>query len=178
MRTPDTKPSLDDSALASIYVVTDGANVKIGRSVNPLARLRGLNTGRVEPVTLVAAFDVRRRDAATIEAGLHRTFRRQRISGEWFRVGADVAISEILEVSMKMYGEVRPFNSERLKDKRDDIDFAIERSEAKALAASRWKDGFSERSAARNEKFSRRRQRAKEVHGKRVDAGPSPGAAG
>lgn len=69
---------------AVVYFIRAGASgaIKIGTTrSNPHARLRDLQTGNPDPLTLLAAMP----GGADVERGLHERFADSRLTGEWFR---------------------------------------------------------------------------------------------
>lgn len=77
----------------SVYFVTcrEANAVKIGFSVEPLARLPEIQWGCPLPLTLEAVMSGTHQD----EARMHRWFAEERITGEWFR------LSEMIELVIK-----------------------------------------------------------------------------
>jgi hypothetical protein len=69
-----------------VYFVRAGAAVKIGRTANLAARLRGLATGSAVPLEVLAAVPGGRER----EVREHRLWRHLHVRGEWFR--ADEAL--------------------------------------------------------------------------------------
>ena len=63
-----------------IYFIRSGQYVKIGRSSNPLGRLRQVQTGNPVQGELLAVCPGGRNE----EAAIHRAFAEYRVSGEWF----------------------------------------------------------------------------------------------
>lgn len=61
--------------------------VKIGYSVNPRKRMKGLMTGAAEPLTLLFVI----RAPRSRERALHARFAKYRTQGEWFEAGPDLA---------------------------------------------------------------------------------------
>lgn len=74
-----------------IYFYWIGNTVKIGFSIKPLNRLRGLETGAAEPPSRILVLPGTLAD----ERRLHKRFDRQRSHGEWFR--ATVALNQIIQ---------------------------------------------------------------------------------
>lgn len=71
----------------SVYFIQAGPSdgpVKIGVARDPWARMREIQTGNAEDLSMlgVAATD----DAYALEATLHRRFQSARVRGEWFRM--------------------------------------------------------------------------------------------
>ena len=65
-----------------IYLISDGKFIKIGKSVNPNRRLKQLQTGSNEKLSLLAIYD--RPDY--MEKRLHHLLRgfKSRLKSEWF----------------------------------------------------------------------------------------------
>jgi len=79
------------------YCIRNDANgmAKIGRSINPTARLRQLQTGSPHPLRLVCAIAGNERT----EAVVHDLFSWARLSGEWFDdAGGDIS-AEMLRIA-------------------------------------------------------------------------------
>jgi len=72
-----TKPLLDRN---SLYFITCGDLVKIGKSTNPQQRLAQIQTSAPGPCVMTACF----KSAGYLEAEIHRLLREQRRHGEWF----------------------------------------------------------------------------------------------
>lgn len=67
---------------SQVYFATDGnGRVKIGLSVDPEGRLRGLQTGSGARITLIGSF----KGSFSVEKALHERFASRRLVGEWFR---------------------------------------------------------------------------------------------
>lgn len=80
----------------SVYVIASGDYVKIGYSVNPQTRLKGISSGMPEKPYLAGSRSFS--DLATaryVEQALHWRFRANRTHGEWFRVAAQEACSAL-----------------------------------------------------------------------------------
>lgn len=58
---------------------------KIGISKSPEARLQALQTANPNTLELVASFNVGKL-ASQLETGIHITFQKHRVSGEWFNL--------------------------------------------------------------------------------------------
>ena len=74
-----------------IYFIWDGDHVKIGTSVNPIPRLKSLQTGNPRKLEILATM-IGGRDT---EKSLHDQFSHLRVSGEWFR--PDAAMWKMIE---------------------------------------------------------------------------------
>lgn len=84
-------PSLEGGFV--IYFITDYNHslVKIGRSTDPVARLKQLQCGSADILEIIAIFD----ELVFKETALHRRFKSDRLHGEWFRYSHN--ISKFLE---------------------------------------------------------------------------------
>lgn len=71
----------DAAGWCYIYFVSDGDRIKIGRTVNVVSRLRGMQTSTANPLTVLATFLT----ADSVESALHGRFKAARIRGEWYR---------------------------------------------------------------------------------------------
>jgi hypothetical protein len=69
-----------------IYFIQCGPFVKIGRASDPHYRLRELQAGNPEELTLLATV----LDASVLEGAVHDRFKHLRIRGEWFRLEPDL----------------------------------------------------------------------------------------
>ena len=69
-----------------IYVAKKGRSTyKIGLTRGRVKdRIKAIQNGMIEPVRLVASFDVDRCD--DVEAALHEMFKDYRVKGEWFKI--------------------------------------------------------------------------------------------
>jgi hypothetical protein len=87
----------DDGAAAGLYVISNDVSgpSKIGLSNNPERRLAQLSTGSAVPLRIWHVEAVPAADALRLEQAAHRQLSRYRLSGEWFGVSVDVAVSEI-----------------------------------------------------------------------------------
>lgn len=70
-----------------LYVIAGDDAVKIGRTLNPVVRMRELQTGHDTKLQLLAAVPVH----ASLEALVHRHFAHLRRAGEWFQLTDEVA---------------------------------------------------------------------------------------
>lgn len=70
-----------------IYFIRSGHGaVKIGKAVDPRARLRELQTAHPDSLTLIAAVPAH----AALERAIHEKFKHLRMEGEWFRLETDL----------------------------------------------------------------------------------------
>ena len=69
-----------------IYVIKNEltGNIKIGVSVDPDKRLKGLQTGSDGDLTLISSVPVN--DAYKVENSIHKDLSQYRVRGEWFKV--------------------------------------------------------------------------------------------
>lgn len=98
----ETVGSADDGEIdeCAVYIVSDvaGAVVKIGKAVNPIARLAQLQTGNPAELFVHRLFWMDRKDADMIEIEAHTqaSARYQRLQGEWFKCTVNEA-HEVVE---------------------------------------------------------------------------------
>lgn len=72
--------------LSRVYLISDGRNVKIGKSLDPKRRLRSLQTARSETeLTLLGVIP----GGHKVETLLHRKYREKRRNGEWFALTSE-----------------------------------------------------------------------------------------
>jgi hypothetical protein len=71
--------------LQTYFIQSESGHVKIGRSHNPLARLKSLQTGRHDRLKIVKIIK------NDVETQLHQRFAHLRESGEWFRCDKELA---------------------------------------------------------------------------------------
>jgi predicted GIY-YIG superfamily endonuclease len=70
-----------------VYVLTNGMDYKVGISVNPEKRIKQLQTGNGDTLSLVWTKRVRDRDAArSFERDIHRGLKQCKKEGEWFKL--------------------------------------------------------------------------------------------
>lgn len=78
----------------SVYVVECAGRVKIGVAVDPVKRLKGINTGAPDLATLFGHRQFESRHVAfEIESRLHRLLRGRRAKGEWFDISPHEALA-------------------------------------------------------------------------------------
>lgn len=99
-----------------LYAVTDGVNVKLGFSVNPKARLKGLQTGHPAKLQLIwtLACGDSPAQAGKAERKLHRYCKDYAKHGEWFDIKCMIVVRQF-EIK-------RQLDSER---KERDVELAI-----------------------------------------------------
>lgn len=96
-----------------IYVIHDNfsGRVKIGRSRDPYARLKALQTTCPTGLAISGFFEV---GSYKAETEAHKFFEEYRLHGEWFDVSVDKAISEIKAIALKF-----PPNNNNEKNEND-----------------------------------------------------------
>jgi len=67
-----------------IYVISDGTDRKIGVATDPIIRLKALQTGNKNTLTL--EFSELKNEPYKIENMLHRQLQEHHIGGEWFSI--------------------------------------------------------------------------------------------
>ena len=76
-----------------LYIITDGENAKVGKSDNPEKRLKELQTGNANHLSLVLTFPVPSDKVFSIEKQCHDELRLHfEKRGEWFK---DVLLFEV-----------------------------------------------------------------------------------
>ena len=68
-----------------IYFITDGKSIKIGKSKDPLKRLRRLQTGNASPLSITAIFNL----PDKWERRIHKLCKFDRDGGEWFTLSEE-----------------------------------------------------------------------------------------
>ncbi len=86
-KVPAGKPSC-------VYFIQSSAAIKIGTTINPMARLMALQTSQHEPLEIVALCE----GGTDVEGEYHKRFARHRLSGEWFAPHPDI-LAEIARLS-------------------------------------------------------------------------------
>jgi hypothetical protein len=78
-----------------VYIMHDGSAVKIGRAVDVHKRRKLLQTGssRIIRVLFSAGFGS---FSASVESHMHRKFRSQGVTGEWFDLHPEDALAELV----------------------------------------------------------------------------------
>lgn len=76
---------------SALYVISEGdvGPIKIGRSVNPWARMADLQIGNPRPLRLVKAWPLSWQDAIEAENTLQQELEDFAITGEWFDLGEE-----------------------------------------------------------------------------------------
>jgi len=72
-----------------VYFIQNGNEdiIKIGWSIDPLSRLKTLQTGSPHPLLIIA---VQSASDRSLEHFLHKKFKKQHIKGEWFTYGKEL----------------------------------------------------------------------------------------
>lgn len=65
-----------------VYFITDGEFIKIGKSENPIERMKKLQTGNVRELKMLATYQCYDED---LEGYIHKRFSHDRVRGEWFK---------------------------------------------------------------------------------------------
>lgn len=78
-----------------LYVIQEGDDgpVKVGMADHPYRRLSTHQTGNPRPLALRAVYEGERGDCRALEKAFFLAFGHQHIRGEWYSVGADLAIA-------------------------------------------------------------------------------------
>lgn len=89
--------------IGMVYVIRDDVNkrIKIGTALNPLTRLRNLQTGSSTPLRLMAMFPGGRQG----EREFQKIWPDRRLAGEWFD-DSDRAISKIIVYTSRTGGGI------------------------------------------------------------------------
>ena len=99
-----------------IHEVDETGVCKIGIANDPIKRLRAHQVSTWRRLVLARAFTAESSNAAMeIEASVHMAFSGLHVSGEWFRVCPERAISEISAASESSNLRVEPFEVGHLK---------------------------------------------------------------
>ena len=84
-----------------IYIIGElrPKKLKIGRATNVTHRLRTIQTGHPEPLTIHYSFEVGDSfEAKTVEYNCHKKLQKQRYRGEWFNVSLKKAVETVQEL--------------------------------------------------------------------------------
>lgn len=85
-----------------IYVIGDNASpYKIGFTKDPDKRLRTLQTGNHKKLQIHYKEMIGENEVKYIEGRIHEELKRKQVSGEWFNVSLDDAISEVKYAVMR-----------------------------------------------------------------------------
>lgn len=74
--------------------------VKLGLSVHPEKRVRQLQTGSAEQLTIHHVEEVSDERVKLAESALHRLLGHKRLKGEWFNMSVEEAIFEVIHIRM------------------------------------------------------------------------------
>lgn len=111
-----------------VYFITDGNFIKIGKSKNPLKRIRALQTSNPKPLRFIYVFDIH----DSYEKRLHKLFKRYKTksNNEWFDLKTiciktnlnkinctelkdkDQAEHRAKLLNIKIYGNVKDFRNQ------------------------------------------------------------------
>jgi hypothetical protein len=85
-----------------LYVIAADPSgpVKLGLSGNPEKRVRQLQTGSALPLVLFHVEEVETSKVKIAERALHRLLGHKRMTGEWFNMSVDQAITEVVHIRM------------------------------------------------------------------------------
>lgn len=79
--------TIDSGFSSYIYLIGYGNNIKIGKSNNPDKRLRELQTGVPDTLSIIGLIGCcSEKKAYELEELLHKAYRKVRIRGEWFNL--------------------------------------------------------------------------------------------
>jgi hypothetical protein len=107
----------------AVYVIGSGRGPrKIGIAVNPVSRLRRLQTGSAARLTLQHQRHIARALAPAVEAYAHWLLRDHKQQGEWFRVSAAHAIEALDQAEAAV---ARGERAERLSVGRPKLNFDL-----------------------------------------------------
>jgi hypothetical protein len=84
--------------IAAVYVICAGDAVKVGVSIDPGKRARGLQTGQDRIVRIFWATMLEYEEAYRLEAEVHQRLKRDtggHASGEWYYLAPETAVSTI-----------------------------------------------------------------------------------
>lgn len=114
-------PKRESEKAAYIYVITsDGGPVKVGYTVNTGERLSQLRASSPVPLELLHAEAVPYRDRQFVEKYAHALLWSRRVSGEWFDVTGEQALSAVkLAVVGTAEGRLPP--SRTMREKRPTV---------------------------------------------------------
>lgn len=87
-----------------IYIISDGKNLKVGLSVSPEKRIKQLQTGSKERLTLVKVYKLPKKEVAKLERACHKKIMtRYPKHGEWFEKPLLFDIKCIIEEICEKY---------------------------------------------------------------------------
>ena len=131
-----------------VYLITDNNGfTKIGVANDADARLKELQTGNANKLTILRVFFLRRVNDYDIEKALHFRYKDCRACGEWFK---DEGIKELIELSE---GQIEQLIKAALKDYRKNYKYSdyIELTEIARPSEQQLKDKIT-----RLEKYTQR----------------------
>jgi predicted GIY-YIG superfamily endonuclease len=93
-----------------IYVIASNPNgpVKIGRSADPPKRLKQLQTGHAQPLSIHYQQEISGDEVNLMERAVHKTIRHKRLKGEWFSITVEEAIFEVKHAVILFEDNLRP----------------------------------------------------------------------
>jgi hypothetical protein len=65
-----------------VYFITDGEFIKIGKSENPIKRMKKMQTGNARELKMLGYYEDYDEE---LEGYIHKSFSEYRVRGEWFR---------------------------------------------------------------------------------------------
>lgn len=88
--------------MSFLYVIASHPSgpVKLGLSRHPEKRVRQLQTGCSEPLSIFHIEEVEEDRVKIAEKALHRLLNHKRVRGEWFDLSVEEAVSEVLFIRM------------------------------------------------------------------------------
>lgn len=92
-----------------VYVISEGPDgpIKIGKSADPEARLRTLQTGNPRQLRMIYACRFESEMADEVETCLHLELAESRLAGEWFDFSEDLILDYIRDFWLSEGIEVR-----------------------------------------------------------------------
>lgn len=81
--------------MSFIYAISNGTNIKIGYSKNPIKRLKQLQTGCVDKLSIIHKIEVDDKKVKIVETLIHKKLSSYKISGEWYNISNKEAIDEL-----------------------------------------------------------------------------------
>lgn len=83
-----------------VYAISDGTNVKIGKSNNPHKRRDSLQTSNSKVLYVIATFNCTNQiEAFKLEKKLHSKFSKYRLNREWFSIPMELLQAEWLKLT-------------------------------------------------------------------------------
>lgn len=146
-----------------VYIIhhRETSMIKIGLSDDPMSRLKEIQTGNGNALTLRYVLACPSRESASsIERLLHKRYGRYRATGEWFKVPCETVISDIewcLSMVDHLVGEPIDDNPVARIDDSDGQVFTA------ACPDCDWKNAYSSERAATNALTAHRRHHHPEL---------------